>query len=156
MTERKYVATGKATAGDAAVDGLLAGGGGGLAMAAYLLVASLVMGAHWREVLSYFDPGRGGSAVAGMAAHLAVAGIYGVLFGLIAWFTPRRWRRRLPGWLIGVAYGLLLWLLAQTVLLPGAGLPLQTFPRLHFALGHAVYGLVLGLLINQTGAFSRK
>lgn len=156
MTERKVVVTRKATIGDAAVDGLLAGGGAGLAMVAYLFVASLVIGTNWWMVLSHFDPGPEGSPVTGMLTHLAVAGVYGVLFGLVAWFTPRRWRRRLPGWLMGVAYGLLLWLLAQTVLLPGANSPLQTFPTLHFALGHVVYGLVLGLLINQTGAFSRQ
>ena len=156
MTERKYVVTRKATIGDAAVDGLLAGGGAGLAMTAYLLVASLVIGAHWRVVLGHFDPGSESSPVAGILAHLAVAGVYGVFFGLAAWFTPRRWRRRLPGWLMGLAYGLLLWFLAQTVLLPGTNSSLQALPRLHFALGHAVYGLVLGLLINQTGAFSRS
>lgn len=156
MTERKFVVTRKATIGDAAVDGLLAGGGAGLAMIAYLLVASLVVGEAWRVVLGYFDPGPEGSPVTGMLAHLAVAGVYGVLFGLVAWFTPRRWRRRLPGWLMGLAYGLLLWFLARAVLLPGANSPLQTFPPLHFALGHAVYGLILGLLINKTGAFSRQ
>ena len=156
MTERKYVITRKATVGDAAVDGLLAGGGAGLAMAVYLLVVSLMSGMAWSALLGRFDPSPQNAPLTGALAHLAVAGVYGVLFGLAAWFTPRRWRRRLPGWLMGLAYGLLLWLLAQTVLLPGANLPLQTFPRLHFALGHAVYGLVLGLLINQTGAFSRK
>ena len=156
MTERKYVITRKATIGDAAVDGLLAGGGAGLAMAAYLIVASLISGLAWSTLLGRFDPGPQSSPWAGALAHLAVAGVYGVLFGVVAWFIPRRWRRRLPGWLMGVLYGLLLWLLAQTVLLPGTSSPLETFPLLHFALGHAVYGLVLGLLINQTGAFSRR
>lgn len=156
MTERKYVITKKATIGDAAVDGLLAGGGAGVAMALYLIVVSLVRGLAWSTLLGRFAPGPQSSPLAGALAHLAVAGVYGVLFGLVAWYTPRRWRRRLPGWLMGVVYGLLLWLLAQTVLLPGANSPLQAFPPLHFALGHAFYGLVLGLLINQTGAFSRR
>ena len=49
------------TAGDAAVDGLLAGAAAGIAMAVYLVVAGLLAGEGPASVLARFDPrGRRG------------------------------------------------------------------------------------------------
>ena len=136
------------TLGDAAVDGLLAGGGAGLLMAAYLIVAGLVMGEGIGTMLGRFDPGQGGAPLVGALAHLATAGVYGVIFGLLGRFVPRGWRGRVPGWLAGLVYGLALFAVAL-VLLPAVASPLQEIPRLHFAVAHVIYGLTLGFLIHR-------
>ena len=136
------------TLGDAAVDGLLAGGGAGLLMAAYLIVAGLAMGETVGVVLGRFDPGQGGAPLVGALAHLATAGVYGVIFGLLRRFVPRGWRGRVPGWLAGLVYGLALFAVAL-VLLPAVASPLQEIPRLHFAVAHVIYGLTFGFLIHR-------
>src|SRR3990172_2995110 len=94
------------TLGDAAVDGLLAGGGAGVLMAAYLIVAGLVMGETVGVVLGRFDPGQGGAPLVGALAHLATAGVYGVIFGLLGRFAPRGWRGPGPGSLARVVFRL--------------------------------------------------
>ena len=50
------------TAGDAAVDGLLAGAAAGIAMAVYLVVAGLLAGEGPASVFARFDPRRRGTA----------------------------------------------------------------------------------------------
>ena len=138
----------EATLGDAAVDGLLAGGGAGLLMAAYLIVVGLAMGETVGVVLGRFDPGQGGAPLVGALAHLATAGVYGVIFGLLGRFVPRGWRGRVPGWLAGLVYGLALFAVALA-LLPAVASPLQEIPRLHFAVAHVIYGLTLGFLFHR-------
>ncbi len=148
MTDNKSLTANKTTMGDAAVDGLIAGIGAGLLMAAYLIVVGLAMGESVGVVLGRFDPGRGGASVIGALAHLATAGVYGVFFGLGWRFVPRGWRGRVPGWLAGLVYGLALFAVAL-VLLPAVASPLQEIPRIHFAVAHVIYGLALGFLIHK-------
>jgi uncharacterized membrane protein YqgA involved in biofilm formation len=83
--------------------------------------------------------------VAGALAHLAVAGVYGALFGILV----RRLPRRVPSWLAGLAFGLALWVIAITVLLPGAASSLSAFPAVHFLIAHVMYGGVVGLMIGR-------
>ncbi len=148
MNESKQLTHTETTLGDAAVDGLLAGGGAGLLMAAYLIVAGLAMGETVGVVLGRFDPGQGGAPLVGALAHLATAGVYGVIFGLLGRFVPRRWRGRVPGRLAGPVYGLALFAVAL-MLLPAVASPLLEIPRLHFAVAHLLYGLTLGFLIHR-------
>ena len=79
------------TAGDAAVDGLLAGAAAGVAMATYLVVIGLVAGEEPTVVLARFDPSGAGAAapLIGGVMHLAVSAVYGLLFGLIYRLTGR-------------------------------------------------------------------
>jgi hypothetical protein len=153
MAQSKHFIHKETNIGDAAVDGLLAGSAAGILMALYLILVGLLTGPGISAVLSYFDPRPAASPLVGAVTHLAVASVYGALFGLGAWFTPRRWRSKTLGWIMGLAYGLLLLLLAQAILLPNENSPLHQIPRPHFIIAHAIYGLALGLLINQTGAF---
>ncbi len=149
MTERNHTGSREMTAGDAAVDGLLAGGGAGLLMGAYLVVVGLTMGETVGVVLGRFDPGQGGAPLVGALAHLATAGVYGVIFGLGWRFVPRGWRGRVPGWLAGLIYGLALFALAVAVFLPAVVSPLRGTPSLHFAVAHGLYGLALGWLMAR-------
>ena len=148
MNDSRQLTHRETTLGDAAVDGLLAGGGAGVLMAAYLIVVGLAMGETVGGVLGRFDPGQGGAPLVGALAHLATAGVYGVVFGLLGRFVPRRWRGRVPGWLAGLVYGLALFTVAL-VLLPAVASPLQQISRLHFAVAHFIYGLTLGFLFHR-------
>ena len=156
MNESKVVASRPATAGDAAVDGLLSGAAAGVVMAVYLVVIGLVMREGPGIVLSRFDPGEAPSPLTGALMHLAMAGVYGVLFALGRRFIARRPAfGRLPGWLVGLAYGLALLILAGAVILPGTDSPLREIAFLHFALAHVIYGLTLGILVNWIVAQDR-
>jgi hypothetical protein len=92
-----------------------------------------------------------GAALSGALTHLAVASVYGILFGLIWWALRRGLRVAVPAWLAGALYGLALLAVAQAVVLPSAGSPLAEIPTLHFALAHLVYGVVLGWLSERMG-----
>ena len=100
--------------GDAAVDGLISGVAAGLLMAVFLLVAGGLGGKSVADVLRQFDPGARPAPLTGAVTHLAVSGVYGILFASL-WRPLGRVWGRLPAWLVGLAYGLLLWLLAATI-----------------------------------------
>ncbi len=131
------------TVGDRAVDGLLAGLAGGTAMAVYLILAGLLAGTGAGEVLSRFGP-QSVNPVQGALTHLAVSGIYGALFGTVAGSRDGR----VPIWVRGSIYGIVLFLLAHYVLLPGSVTPLAEMPVNHFFMAHVVYGLALGIVIS--------
>ncbi len=144
VLERRY------TAGDAAVDGLLAGAGAGIAMAVYLVVIGLLTGEGPARMLARFDPAGSASPVAGALIHLAVSAVYGLLFGIIYRLVGRgRLAGRAAGVLLGLAYGLALLLVAQALTLTGAGATLRGIPTVHFAIAHLIYGGVLGWLISR-------
>jgi len=131
--------------GDAAVDGLLAGLGAGVAMVVYLMISGMVAGEGAGEVLGRFGPGILVTPLAGTLSHLAVSAIYGVFFGVI--IHPLR--NRFPGWLSGLVYGALLFLVAWFFLLPGSGSPLLELSPLRFGTAHLVYGIVLGWRVSK-------
>jgi hypothetical protein len=143
------LAANKRTMGDAAVDGLLAGVAAGAVMVAYLLIVGLVQGQVWTAILAQFDPGPAPLPFTGALTHLAVAGVYGALFGVALWLAARAWPA-LPAWLAGLGYGLALWLLAATVISVRAGDQwLAGIAPVHFGVAHLAYGLALGLLIRR-------
>jgi hypothetical protein len=136
--------------GDSAVDGLLAGIVAGLGMAAYLILTSLFRGISPAVILGYFDPGMVGQWLTGTLAHLAVSGVYGVVFALLLAVVVRIREPLLRfGWLIGLVYGLVLVALARGVLLPMAGSALLQISTGHLFIAHAIYGLVLGFEVSR-------
>jgi hypothetical protein len=149
MTEHSISQRGKVTKvtlGNAAVDGLLMGIVAGLAMALYLGGAALMMGEGLSMMFSRFATTGSDSPVSGFLLHLAVSGIYGLIFGFICRLICR-WPRLV--WLFGFAYGGLLWLLAALILLPGSDSQLSAIPAAHLVLAHLVYGGVLGLATQR-------
>ena len=97
------------TAGDAAVDGLLAGGAAGIAMGVYLAVSVLLLGEGPARMLARFDPAGSAAPVAGVLMHLAVSAVYGLVFGVIyrlagplaccwGWSTGWHWCCWPKGW----------------------------------------------------------
>lgn len=135
--------------GDAAVDGLIQGLLAGGAMALYLIGVTLLAGGDVGVLLARFDAGEASSPLRGALLHLAVSGVYGMLFGLID--RGLRARIRLPGVWLGILYAAVLFVIAEAVLLPGAQSPLLAIPWVHFAVAHAIYGLTLGALSARVG-----
>jgi len=152
MKQSSVLPNDKLQAGDATVKGLFNGFIAGIGMAIVLVAAGLVSGIPVASTLEHFTPVSSGGLLAGVLAHLAVSGIYGMIFGLL-WSTVLRWLRADSGtWqgiLAGAAYGLLLWLVAQFVLLPTTGAAIGSLPAGQFLFAHLVYGLVLGWLFGR-------
>jgi hypothetical protein len=138
-----------AAAADAAVSGLLYGLLAGLVMLVFLAAAGLLSAESLATVLGRFDPAGAGALLPGVLAHLAVSAVYGLLFGLAWRSLSRRMLRRLPSILGGLIFGLLLFVLAEVVLLPPTGSRLLEFAPAAFALAHIVYGIVLGRLFRK-------
>jgi hypothetical protein len=135
--------------GDATVDGLQAGGAAGVVMAGYLLAAGLWGGQDWQTVLAQFDPGARPQALTGALAHLAVAAVYGAVFGFAWRLWPARWRRP-PLWAAGLAYGLALLALALVVVRAQAGSGwLANSGPLNLGVAHMLYGLSLGAVLRR-------
>lgn len=146
MNTSNSVSVGPASAGDAAVAGLLHGLAAGLAMALVLVVAGLLGGRGPADTLAAFTlSGQpvASNALTGLLGHLAVAGVYGLIWGL-AWRVIGR-RTAIPAWLGGLVYGLLLWGAAQ-LLVRSIGASLALLAPWTLLVGHLVYGVVLGFL----------
>ncbi len=151
MIETKRLSHSERKISDVALDGLFGGVAAGVAMAVYLVAWGLMTGAGLGAVLGMFDPGERGIALTGALTHLAVASVYGILFGMIWWTLRRTLRLSVPAWLVGAIYGLALLLVAKAVVLLAAGSPLAEIPTLHFAVAHIIYGVVLGYLSERIG-----
>ena len=152
MSQMKSVLSRQSTIGDAAVDGLLGGLGGGFVMAIYLVAAGLAGGELPATVLSRFDPSAAAAPLTGALMHLAVAGVYGMVFGI--GFRWIRIRSR-SVWLLGLAYGAALFMLAEAIILPGTRSSLLAVPVWSFGLAHVIYGVTLGGLVGRVGANSK-
>ena len=134
-----------------AVDGLIYGLVGGVAMFLGLAAFALTSGDSPGALLERFGTQGATAPLQGLLSHLAVSAIYGVLFGALIWPVLQRLSSsRWTGWLGGLVYGVVLLLLAQITILPGTHSPLSQLPFWEWASGHAIYGLVLG------GLFARK
>lgn len=135
--------------GDAAVEGLLNGILAGLAMGAWIVAVEWFNGIPPPTALGYFDPGENGSPLTGTILHLAVAGVYGLVFGILTALLlrlsnapPKKWW----GPALGALYGLLIFGIAQGVVLPQTASALLALPLWTMLVAHLIYGLALGTL----------
>jgi hypothetical protein len=138
------------TSGDRAVDGLLAGLAGGLVMAVYLLLVSLIGGDGPAVMFGRFSPDGQGLALTGVLLLLALSAICGALFGLGHSTLGRRRPSGLLIWLAGIVYGLLLLLVARLIILPATSASFNEIPIWHLVLANSLYGLTLGWLIGRS------
>lgn len=137
---RNIASTSKRSAGDIAVDGLLHGWLAGIAMGIFVALALLRSGT--RLAVTAPALGQPSLPVLGLL-HLAVSGMYGVVYSFIWWAVGRRLPRRAGG-LEGLIYGFLLYALAVYILLPNAGAAVTALTPLQLLLAHLVYGFMLG------------
>ena len=144
--------SGTVKVGDAAVEGLLNGVLAGITMSAYLVVLEALVGISPLAVLGYFDSSHAASPLIGGLTHIAVSGIYGVIFGMAGMVLQRALggRMNLGIWLVtGIMYGALIFAIAQWVLLPPTNSPLRGLPLWVLATAHLLYGLVLAWLVER-------
>ena len=140
----------KKSIGDVAVDGLLAGMAAGVVMALWLVLVGLLDGEGPAAILGRFDPGVGGSPLIGALMHLAVAGFYGVGLALILrLLAGRGMATNRAVWLLSAAYGLILWLAARLIVLPGLNQALGDIATFNLLGAHILYGLILGYLLGR-------
>lgn len=150
MTERTGFVTQRRAIGDVVVDGLLSGLLAGAAMGIFLVAAGLIGGVGPGQVLGRFDPAGDASPLTGTLMHLAVSGLYGVGLAFVLHLLGGRWADwRRYGWLLGAGYGLVVWVVAQFVLLPSLGIALADIPPAQFIPAHLVYGFVLGYVLGR-------
>lgn len=139
---------------EAAVEGLFAGALAGLAMAAYLSATALLRGEGLVSLFNRFAQSQASEPLAGLLMHLAVSGIYGILFGIL-WALALHVRGLEPlfrhATLFGILYGLVLFLLAWNFLLPASNSQLLSIPFFDFGLAHVIYGAVLGFITQRYG-----
>lgn len=150
MNRSSAYADDRPKSGDAAVAGLLAGFAAGMAMAVVLVVLDWFAGEGAAVTLGRFDPASGGNWVTGLLTHLAVSGIYGMLFAqMIVWGSRISARMPRAGLATGLVYSMALLVVAWLWLLPAANALLRAAPLLPFALGHAAYGATLGTWLGR-------
>lgn len=134
---------------DKLINGLFVGILAGVVMLAFLLLAGLALGETPAVILARFSvPGQETTPIASAFLHLGVSAVYGSIFGLLFHLLPLKMRRGLWKWLAGLAFGLLLYLLASGILLPASGSLLLETPAVVLAAAHAGYGLVSGIWIK--------
>lgn len=139
--------------GDAAVEGLLNGIIAGLVMGVVVIAIEMVAGANPFQVLTYFSVAADASPLLGLFTHVAVSGIYGVIFGIAAMLIARQIRvsSNLGVWLgVGIVYGLLILGIAKAIVLPQTTSPLRDLPIWAFGIAHIVYGVALGWLTHRS------
>jgi hypothetical protein len=156
MEKATPVSQRRTTPGDAAVSGLFGGLLAGALMAGFLALAGLWSGQGVGIYWGYFAVGEAGSPLMGLLTHLAVSGVYGILFTLGWRFAQGKHFSQVPGWMAGLVFGILLWILAQAVILPGTDSLLRRIPAEVLAVAHIIYGLALGWFVSQPGLSKRK
>src|SRR5438067_8877632 len=114
-------------------------------MAGYLVAVGLSAGDDLVGLLGRLGPWPETAPAAGALLHLAIAAVYGALFGVTARFLGRR-GLLLPVWLVGYLYAAALLMATRLALLPGADALLREIGPVHLALAHLLYGVTLGLL----------
>ena len=150
MSNSQPLIRARSSIGDAAVDGLLNGVVAGVVMAIYLVISGVLTGVGLVATLSAFDLGQGTSPVRGALIHLAVAAIYGMVFSLLYRLIGRgRSIGRGGTIIIGLAFGLLLWLITQIAFAAGINVALSSLPAVHLAVAHVIYGAALGWLTGR-------
>jgi hypothetical protein len=136
--------------GDAAVDGLFDGALAGLVMALWLVLIDWLSGGTPLAVLTGFDLEQWSSPLRGLLLHLTLAAIYGSIFYVARRAILRR--RSVNRWAsgaIGLAYGLLLWLIGPALLPSGTEALLRTVTPINFFIAHVIYGISLGVLSSR-------
>lgn len=95
----------------------------------------------------------------GWVIHLGFSFAFGLIYAAVASLTPLSpyANRLLPGIVVGVVYGVAVWILAMVVLVPiwlsvmdAADLPSMPLMSAYTLLAHVTYGALLGLIYSAS------
>ena len=134
----------KESPGEAAVNGVFGGLLGGMLMALYVLLAGQVVADSKWAYVGYLDLAHSGSPLQIIFTQLAVSAVYGAIFGLVCYWIKSGQPDLLPRWLVGLAYGMALWMLAVGFILPKDNFTLSPLSAVYLLFAYLVFGLVLG------------
>src|SRR5258706_12565767 len=148
MTNQIAVSSHTTSISEAAVDGLRRGLPAGSGMLLYLFAASPTLNESPLVLLGRFARVEQTSPAFGFAAHMGMSAVYGILFMLLWRLIGRRVPRNIAP-VVGIAYGIVLFLIAELILLPAGQSPLLQIPAIHWGIGQGIYGLVLGYLTGR-------
>ncbi len=141
VTDHKKETLGEAVV-SGAFNGLLAGG----YLALYVLLAGMVVADSDWAYVSYFDLSHSGSPWQIIAIQLAVSAACGAFFGLAFHWSRPLHENLAPPWLVGLAYGIILWFLTAGLILPVDRFTLNPLAAVYLLFAYMVYGLVLGAM----------
>lgn len=110
-------------------------------MLLWLVGATWMRGESLTAMLASLGLDANGLPIQGVLAHVALSALCGVLWGLLACYAVRP--TRIPFWLAGLGYGVLVSLVSMTLLLHNS--IWHTLPSWLLICGHLIYGLGLGL-----------
>lgn len=80
------------------------------------------------------------AVAAGLLALLAIAALWGLVYAAVRTNVPG------PDWGVGLAYGLVIWLVGRYILMPAIGIPAGTGSLFMSLVENLLFGLVLGIL----------
>lgn len=149
MDHSKTIPRRKLSLTDSLINGLIGGILAGLGMLVWLLAAGLLGGDSPQQILERFlVPGQPPNMFSGVFIHLGVSAVYGAIFGLLLRVLPAAWQMSAGKLAAGLVYGMLLYLLAKGIILPGTGSPMVEFSSLALASAHLMYGALLGAITH--------
>ena len=144
MTDEQTLVERRISLASAAMNGLFNGLLAGGFMALYVVLAGQVVGGSNWAFMGYLDITHSGMPGQATLTHLAISAAYGVIYGMARRLTRLDQQNLLPGWLAGVTYGLLIWTMTITWILPKDHFVLGPLPAGYLLFAHLIYGLVLG------------
>ncbi|MDP8205221.1 MAG: hypothetical protein P9L92_01050 [Candidatus Electryonea clarkiae] len=130
---------------------VIAGIAGTILMTLMMMVAPM-MGMPKMNVAGMLSGFMHVPLIMGWIAHFMIGTILGVGFAVA--FANRG---KLPGWLKGMLYGLIPWLMAQIVVMPMMGAPLfsgSLVMAMGSLMGHLLYGGVVGAVYRPLATAS--
>lgn len=137
------------TAGDAAVDGLFSGVKAGLLVLLVLGIADWVAGFGTIRALAALFDQNGLTILTVVLVHLAISGVYGVIFALACHGITGKWLQFPPAWataLVGIAYGTVVYLIASATLLR----ELEALPEAALFILYWLFGVALAFFSRSS------
>ena len=144
MTDQQTLVEKRISLASVAMNGLFNGLLAGVIMALYVVLAGQVVGGSNWAFMGYLDITHSGMPGQAILTHLAISAAYGVIYGMLRRLTRLDQQNLLPGWLAGVTFGLLIWAMTITWILPVDHFVLGPLPAGYLLFAHLIYGLVLG------------
>lgn len=128
---------------------VLSGIAGGVAMAAYLVVAMSIVGQGALSALRAIGESHplGGGVLAGVVMHFVTASFWGLRLGELLQYAPPRFLRPRAAIGLGALWGLALWIVMGLVIGPLFSPSIARTDAGHYLVAHLVYGITSTIVL---------
>lgn len=135
----------------------LSGVAGGVAMAAYLVVAMSIAGEGPLVALRAIGASHplGGGVLAGTVMHFVTASFWGLRLGDLLQYAPPRFESPRAALALGALWGVALWLVMGLVIGPLFSPSIARTDPGHYLVAHLVYGIASTLALTYVRRRSR-